>query len=142
MTPETRTILSHLPEFEPKAPNRAAAVEACALEHIPGAKSLPRHDLFERIVHPVLNELGKERLRSASNAGRLKMAASPLSGNGRLQPSRPQLTKRPKFDVSGEPGRNQFERLLSHVKRVQPHLSHDAAFAVACDTNRTHEVVS
>ena len=130
------TLLAALPRFRSNAPNDAVALERAALELVPEAKTLSRDRLYETLVHPALVELGTQKLRDASRTGAPIRATAVNSGTSGTGAARPRL------DVSGQPGRNRFEKLLAHVKTTHPDAGHDRAFTIACDMNRTHEVIA
>lgn len=130
-----------LPRYQQDAPNRAAAVEQAALAVVREAKDLPRHALFEQYVHPVLNQLGRERLMAASRVGRLRLAPPPLTSAGLASPKL--TTGKPQLDVRGMPGVNKFEKLMAYAQsRAAASLSHAEAHRQASHLNDTHRVVA
>lgn len=132
ITERNITLLAALPRFRANSPNDAIALERAAIELVPEAKGMTRDRLYQDIVHPALLELSTQKLRAGTPV-RATVAASNPSASG---------APKPRLDVSSQPGRTRFERLLSHVKTVHPEVSHDRAFTIACDMNRTHDVIA
>lgn len=145
MNDTTITLLAALPKFRPDAPNDAIALERIALEKVEGARQMPRAVLYERIIHPCLAELARQKLVTASKEGRVRQPLPSLASALRSAPTTQasRTEDLPVLDVRDQTaGRNTTEKLILHVKAKNPRIGHDAAFLEAMRLKETHRVLA
>src|SRR5512133_590550 len=122
-------LLSALPRFRANAPNDAIALERAALELVPESKSMTRDQLYQ-VVHEALLELSTQKLRNASRNGTPVRATA--IGNAPLGATN---TTRQRLDVGGYDGSTKFAKLMSYARSLNPTMTHDALFTLACNLN-------
>lgn len=137
-TQEQTAIFHHLPEHLQTAKTRSLAIYACVLEHIPAAARLTYDQVWSQYVLPTNRLLMTRDLAGKVAAGQpiratLKPAVSVTSAS--------QAGQRLRLDVSSQPGRNRFEKIIAHIGLTTPGLTFEEAHRRAVEMNRTHEVI-